>query len=309
MLLCSFLLRITLLYCLVPIKHIITHKYKIINMFLREFCFYTTIQPSVEILKTLWVCFFPISWSRRSPALCARWAWYELGKQTADTLWYFLALHQLSSLSAPCLLPVRKQTRPSPFPPPHSGGLARGLKGDSPVLRVAQLRFGFNQMEGAYGFGTSENQTPTSAWTAAPWVEPPCTSDKRQLKSSDKQWRPWAEEKSSSKVGSESHHPRRNSGDMWVFYFDSVCGLFLSLASSTVKRRVKFTPEQVHLSVAHLDIHCFNCLLLSYSNLLLLHNNVHCMYLCGSLYKGHPRLLQQLSMFLPKQLWWYWHTL
>lgn len=164
-------------------------------------------------------------------------------------------------------------------------------------------------MEGAYGFGTSENQTPTSAWTAAPWVEPPCTSDKRQLKSSDKQWRPWAEEKSSSKVGSESHHPRRNSGDMWVFYFDSVCGLFLSLASSTVKRRVKFTPEQVHLSVAHLDIHCFNCLLLSYSNLLLLHNNVHCMYLCGSLYKGHPRLLQQLSMFLPKQLWWYWHTL
>lgn len=28
--------------------------------------------------------------------LFSRWAWYELGKQTADTRWYFLTLHQLS---------------------------------------------------------------------------------------------------------------------------------------------------------------------------------------------------------------------
>lgn len=43
--------------------------------------------------------------------LFARWAWYELGKQTADTLRYFLTLHQLSFPAADRLLAVRNSPR------------------------------------------------------------------------------------------------------------------------------------------------------------------------------------------------------
>lgn len=51
---------------------------------------------------------FPILFIPAQPIpLFARWAWYELGKQTADTLRYFLTLHQLSFPAAPRQLSVR----------------------------------------------------------------------------------------------------------------------------------------------------------------------------------------------------------
>lgn len=43
--------------------------------------------------------------------LFARWAWYQLGKQTADAVRYFLTLHQLSFPAAACQLAVRNYPR------------------------------------------------------------------------------------------------------------------------------------------------------------------------------------------------------
>lgn len=57
--------------------------------------------------------------SQLSPSLGARWAWCELGKQTADTLRYFLTPHQRTlsgpvSVSGCWLRVVRSASRASP---------------------------------------------------------------------------------------------------------------------------------------------------------------------------------------------------
>lgn len=107
--------------------------------------------------------------------LFARWAWYELGKQTADTLRYFLTLHQLSFPAADRLLAVRNsprvELRLSPNPPtPTQTGVLRWLLRTVPPGASGNIYeqhyFDFHQMGGADC--TSVSQTPTALWTGKP---------------------------------------------------------------------------------------------------------------------------------------------
>ena len=65
--------------------------------------------PVIQTLgATLWrALLHPVHPSAAHPSFFAPWAWCELGKQTADTLWYFLTLHQFSWPAAPRQLAVR----------------------------------------------------------------------------------------------------------------------------------------------------------------------------------------------------------
>lgn len=75
-----------------------------------EFLHYLN-SPSELLTQAAGGCPHPVHPSAAHPSLFARWAWREVGKQTADTLRYFLSLHQLSFPAAACRLDVRKEKK------------------------------------------------------------------------------------------------------------------------------------------------------------------------------------------------------
>lgn len=116
--------------------------------------------------------------------LCARWAWYELGKQTADTLRYFLTLHQLSFPAAPRQLAVRNspsvELRLFCFTP--TGLLSTGCRPQYQQERLATSPTSTTLIFIKWG----EQTAPVRAkrrqhFEQASLQEPSCTSDRRQL--------------------------------------------------------------------------------------------------------------------------------
>lgn len=138
--------------------------------------------PLYHLVLSFWryfmACSTPILLIPAQPIpLFARWAWYELGKQTADTLRYFLTLHQLSFPAAVRKPAVRNYPRVELrfflfsfffffFQLGFLRWLRRAVRPGAAGNITDQHHFDLSQMGGAGCI--SESQTPTALWAGKP---------------------------------------------------------------------------------------------------------------------------------------------